>query len=75
MNYHAEDKEQEDGRIMTQYVEYLRKVPMRTYLVHHLAGSVPGHFIGFSRVKVGSRAEEEAGEGDEDKGNGDGPGS
>ena len=65
---HAEDEEQEGGPVVAHDVGHLGQVPVRANLVHHLAGGAPGHLVGLGGVEVGAAAEEEAGEGDEDKG-------
>ena len=73
MDGHADGEEDEDRGIVGQDVGHLGKVPSRTDALDHHGGCVPGGLVGFGGVEIGAGAEEEAREGDEDKGDEDGP--
>ena len=75
MYKHAESKESEDLPVRANNLRYLRQIPSRPDLVHHLAGGVPSHLIGHGGVEVGTTTEEEACEADEDEGEEGGPNS
>ena len=73
MDNHAEGEKKEGSPIVTHDVGHLGEVPLRANLVHHLAGGAPSHLVGLGGVEIGTAAEEESREADEDKGEEGGP--
>lgn len=73
MDCHAESKKEKYYGVVGKDVGYLREVPVRPYLMHHLTGCIPCHLVGFGRIKVRARAEEKTSERDEDEGDENGP--
>ena len=68
MHHHSDDKQQERCPIVGYNLRHLHQIPVRTYLMHHLAGRAPCHFVGLGRVEVGTTSEEETRETDEYEG-------
>ena len=70
---HAEDEQDEDATVVVQDVGDYSGIPGAADAVDHALGGVPGCLVGQGGVEVGTRPEEQSGEGDEDEGLGDAP--
>lgn len=68
MDDHTDDKEREHGPIVEQDIGDGRHIPVSANAVHHRLGGVPCRLVGYRRIQIGTRTEEQARERDEHEG-------